>query len=325
VADAPVDALLARADELGKGWLLALIEDARLSEVPGLPIERIALAGPGLCAGVVRALAADDALEDVRAAAARIADAWGGAGAALAGVSALHAVVWSALLDELGEPDGMQVAALAGRLQFVADALREAVPAEGRDVAPSPTRDDGPAGARDVEEPSSAAAGIGTAPAVDAEADPGADALLALAREVRRAHGTGRPLSLLVAELEDAERMLAVERAPVVARALSRFGDAVRSALRRDDLLLAEGDGRAWVVARSGRAGAQALAERIAGEVRHARSWQAGPLSAAVGVAVLGEDAGDAEGLLDAAEQAALIAVASGLSVARVPESPDGA
>src|ERR1700716_4229393 len=59
VADAPVDALLLRAEDLTKGWLLALLEQAPLDDAPAILAADLARDGPRVCSAVVRALADD--------------------------------------------------------------------------------------------------------------------------------------------------------------------------------------------------------------------------------------------------------------------------
>jgi GGDEF domain-containing protein len=312
VADAPVQPLISRAQDLAKGWLLAVVEDAPLADVGALPLGSVALAGPELCAALVDALARDEDLHAVERLAARLGAQWpGGPAGAVAALAALQAVVWSALLDELREPDAAVVAELAGRLAYVVDVVRGAVLQGGEN----------PDAVGVVPDTAASATLDRAEPAIRSGAHAGWTDVLE--GEVSRTRSSRGALSLLFVELEDAARLVAAEPAEAVRRALSRFAAAVRSALRRDDLLLAEGDGHAWVVVRSGRPGASSLAERIASEVACAGTWRGGPLTAAVGVAVLDEDARGAEGLIEAAEQAAFVAMASGISVARASGPPD--
>ena len=56
VADAPIDSLLPRSEDLTKGWLLALLEDAPLDEAPGILAADLTRDGPRLCTSVLRAL-----------------------------------------------------------------------------------------------------------------------------------------------------------------------------------------------------------------------------------------------------------------------------
>jgi GGDEF domain-containing protein len=126
------------------------------------------------------------------------------------------------------------------------------------------------------------------------------------------------PLSLLLAELDDAERVAATESAVAATAAFEHFAQAVRRAVRRQDILVSETDGRAWIIAReTGRADAHALAARVAEAVGNGAAWRGAPLIASVGVAVLGEDGRTADELIDAAEEARFAAAASGTDVAR--------
>jgi GGDEF domain-containing protein len=296
VADAPVGALIARVDDLTKGWLLALIEQAPLDDLPAILAAEIARDGPRLCEAVVRALADDAGLRRLEAGgaveplAARAGELVGASGpeSTAHAVDALRAVVWSALWNEVSDPVPEQVAELAERLELVISVVRAAA-------------------LRRTE------AGGRAAPH-----DPGGDALRvgALADEIARAERIGTPLSLLLIELDDADRMLAVE-APGEAEAMfARFAEAVRSAARRQDVLASESATRAWIIARdTDRAGADALALRVGAAVREAPSWRGAPLGVSVGVAVLGEDGTDPDGLVEAAEEARFAAVASGIPV----------
>jgi len=59
VADAPVDELLLRVEDLTKGWLLALLEQAALEDAPAILAADVARDGPRVCEAIVRALADD--------------------------------------------------------------------------------------------------------------------------------------------------------------------------------------------------------------------------------------------------------------------------
>lgn len=137
-----------------------------------------------------------------------------------------------------------------------------------------------------------------------------------LAVAVAGARASGEPLALLLAELVDAERMVAVEGDEESAALMTRLTGAVRRAAGPDRVVVAEGEGRAWVIAPgSDRERGRALAAEIAGAVREFPEWRGAPLMASVGVAVHGEDGEAAEALIDAAEQAMLAAAASGSEV----------
>lgn len=134
VADAPVDVLLARADELARRWVIALVGARPLAEMTGVALEQLAREAPALCAQLARALSSNaefakllapagtegggDALARGDALGARIEPA-----VATRDVEALRAVVWEAVLGELRDPTARQVADLSDRLAFVCSAL----------------------------------------------------------------------------------------------------------------------------------------------------------------------------------------------------------
>ena len=95
-----------------------------------------------------------------------------------------------------------------------------------------------------------------------------------------------------------------------------RLAQAIRRAIRRQDLVASDHQGRAWVIAPAvGRAGAIALAERIGAGVEHGEHWRGAPLAATIGFAVYGEDGRDAATLIDRAEEAMLAASAAGVRI----------
>jgi hypothetical protein len=293
VADAPVAALVAGAEDLAKGWLLALIEEQPLDRASSIPVDEMARDGPAICALLVRSLASDAELERVAEgveALPRVGELAGAGTAAEVShaVEVLRAVLWDALLAALTDPDARLVAELADRLAVVCELVREAALRRLAGEAPAPTR-----------------------PA-------------ALGDAVARARRHGSELSLLLVELEDAERMLEVE--PGLARNL---GTVVRGAIA-DAPAEVEADGsRVWVMASIGRHAAEELAAAVAGAVRASAAPHGAPLQANVGVATLGVDAADAAGLIGAAEEASLMAAARGIEVARTreplarPDEPD--
>ncbi len=364
VADAPIEALLGRTEDLTKGWLLALLEQAPLDDAPRILAADLAREGPRVCAAMLRAIPDETdhrrlepggALESL---AARVGELAGAAGAAATSqaVDALQSVIWSALRSELRDPDPQLITELAERLSQVTGLMRaaalepasgaapvrapiSAVPAgpdpvgPGTAAAPSgapatpswpPRRADPPAhsSAGWSEDPSpDPAAGPVPQPAAGPLPEPAAQPdrelwVDALEDEIRSANA---PLSLLLAELEDADRVRAVENEPSGAGARGAFGTfarAVREVARHQDILVCESDDRAWIIARdTGRTGAQALGARIAAAVRAREPWRGAPLSASVGVAVLREDGRSAAELIEAAEQARFAAAAEGVDV----------
>jgi hypothetical protein len=136
VATAPVEALLARTDELARRWAIALILALPLERIGEIPLERFAREAPLLCAHVIRALSSDEELERIarRAEGAgtpppaqRLAEMTGARDgkAAVEALEALRGVLWEALLDELRWNSFEQsvpartVADLADRLAYV--------------------------------------------------------------------------------------------------------------------------------------------------------------------------------------------------------------
>src|SRR5262245_56537192 len=131
VADAPVEALAARADALAKGWLLALVEAAPIEAAATLPAAAFAREAPLLCTGVARALASEPALNRLRdggdlADLARRAGALTGAAdpaATTAAIAALRSVIWTATTAALEDGDEDLIAPLAERLAHVCDVV----------------------------------------------------------------------------------------------------------------------------------------------------------------------------------------------------------
>jgi GGDEF domain-containing protein len=336
VADAPINQLLARLDELTKGWLLALLEHASLDDAPGILAADLPRDGPRVCEAIVRALA-DDAdlrriepdgqLELLVARTGQLAGATTPE-ASIGAVDTLEAVIWSAIRSELRDDDSDLLAEISERLSRIVGLVRCAVLRGARSSAPA-------------SPPGTHLRPLPNPPQPPKAADPGAPEPTArhpeppepepetlagdeqvwtgvLDCELTRAQRSGSPLSLLLLELEEAERLLAVEPPTEAAATFGRFAQTVRGVMRRQDILACESDARAWIIARdTTRAGAQALAARTAGSVRMAQAWRGAPLTVSIGVAVLGEDGSDSEELIDSAEQSRLAAAAEGVGVHR--------
>ena len=152
-----------------------------------------------------------------------------------------------------------------------------------------------------------------------------------LERHVDRAQREGGGLALLRVELVDGERLAAAAEGESQAEAdergvpYGRLAQAIRRAIRRQDLVASDRQGRAWVIAPAvGRAGAIALAERIGAGVEHGEHWRGAPLAATIGFAVYGEDGRDAPTLIDRAEEAMLAASAAGVRIGEAISAPDG-
>ncbi len=290
VGDAPIEGLLGRGEELAKGWLIALVEQVpleRASEMIPAGAD-FAQEAPRLCEALVRGLMDEAALRRIEAGgeleplASRAGDLVGArdAEAAARSVDALAAVIWSAVRAELGGADADAVAAVAERLALVGEVARAAT-------------------LRAV---------------VSGGHWPGA-----LEEEIGRCTRTGAPLSLLLIELEDIDRLVAASPAGEAAAIFERFARAVGEVTSRQDILVAEGEARVWVIARhTERRGASALAARVDSAVSALPSWRGAPLAVDIGIAVLGEDADDAAGMIEAAEVAKFAAQASGIQLGGV-------
>ena len=147
-----------------------------------------------------------------------------------------------------------------------------------------------------------------------------------LEEAIGRARAGDEPLALVLVELVDADRMLAVERADGCAAVLARFGEAVRGGVGPELTVVDHGEGRAWVIAPGAdRDRALALGSRIGSAVRAAPPWRGAPLAGAVGVAVLGEDGEDGGSLIAAAEEAMFAAAAAGIEITRGTGPEQGA
>ncbi len=335
VADAPIDALLPRSEELAKGWLLALLEQAPLNDAPAILATELTRDGPRVCDAVLRAIASDADLRRLEPGGAleplamRVGEIAGAASpAAVSGaVDALHGVIWSAVRDELRGADADLVSELTERLTLISELVRSAAlqraapdsrPGTVSAAPPPPpvaqTRP--PVQRPPVPPPTAERAWPGVS---DTPPEP-SPTLWVAALQDEIVGSSGSALSLLLAEFEDAERVAAVEPSAEARATFDRFAAAVRSAARREDILVCESDARAWIIARNtDRAGARALGERIAAAVRGA-AWRGAPLAASVGVAVLGEDGRTSGELIDAAEEARFAAAAGGVEVWRGEE-----
>lgn len=164
------------------------------------------------------------------------------------------------------------------------------------------------------------------------EMDDGDLWIATLERHVDRAQREGGGLALLRVELVDGERLAAtaaIDAPPADdddrGVPYGRLAQAIRRAIRRQDLVASDRQGRAWVIAPAvGRAGAIALAERIGAGVEHGEHWRGAPLAATIGFAVYGEDGRDAATLIERAEEAMLAASAAGVRIGEAVPSPDG-
>ena len=291
--DAPVAGLVQKGDELAQRWLVALLGSRRLEAAATVPVAELTAQGPALCTAIVRALVSDSELERLRgdrdlaplaASAGRLSGASDGA-AAVEAIELLRAVIWEAIEEEsarAGSEPAIGWAPLGDRLAHVCAVVTAAtLSAMGAARGASPSADD--------LAPVRVARGEGAPLWVEA-----------LERQVAQ----GGRFALLLVELDGADRLREAEPAGAADAAFARSARAIRAQIRRGDLVAHEEDGRTWVIAPElGRAGANALAERIAAAIERAASLRAVPLAASVGVAIFPEDAPDGQSLSERAEE----------------------
>ncbi len=340
VADAPLEAL-ADADALAKGWLLTLIADAPLQQAASVPAAELARDAPPLCAAMAAALVSQEALDRLRgdgelvplaARAGRLAGAVDPAGTAGA-LAALRAVLWSAVADGLRQPEPELVSALAARLGLVCDVVTAAaLSGTAQAAAPAaPERAPEPEPRLVVVPPAAAPVPPGgplPAPAVPADVFPTITAshaiedrhepwATAVVRRVDRLLAHGAPVSVLVVDVEDAERLLAADLHGEARTTLDRTERALREELRPGDAAVRERDGRLWVIGGGTTLeGARALGRRLAGAVSSSGNVGGVPLRAAVGIAVSPDDGTDAASLVAHADEGVFAARAAGVELA---------
>ena len=348
LADAPVDALVAGAEDVTRDWLVEVVAAAPLARTASLPLEALARIGPELVAAVAAALASDDALArlqpggDLRAtaAAARGLDAAG----TLACAEALRRAVWEAALAEAPRAPAAMVAELADRLALVcsevAGAALAAEPPPDR-LASLAAREHGAAptpepAATEPWAPGDAdgprvVAGAGIAPPIIRppipEPEPGEPAPPRVADGDPRTHlaaraadylNDGRPFAILLVELNGLEALTAAGDDAI--EAIEAAERALEDLVRPGDAIRREGPGRLWLtLPGAGPAGARALALRAAAAVERAAGHRGAPLTASVGLAVCPPDGTDPDELAEVAETGLFAARAAG---ARGEEPP---
>jgi hypothetical protein len=159
VPDAPIDALLARADELARRWVIEQLLDHPLRQLAEVSVRNLARGAPALCEQVIRALGSDVELDRLvavasqddrgissRAHALSVLARGSDARAAVREVEALRGVVWEASLVELGwpaldRPRGRIAVDLSDRLAYVCSTALSVILAPSgqivRDTRPS--------------------------------------------------------------------------------------------------------------------------------------------------------------------------------------------
>ena len=333
VADAPIDHLLDRTEDLAKNWLIALVEAADLHEVSALLGVGLSAEGPALLEAVLRALADDHELhrlepEGVQGElAARVGELCGAdtPAAAVRGIEALRRTVWAALREELRRPDPDLVAELAERLALVCELLREAALDRlaggggqfGRVCAPGAVRAGRPPRSRRLR-PLRSRLPHRRRPSRQCRLRPRRQCPCRPSRQcppaARARSGSPRSRTRSASPTDYRCRCCwpssrtpsesGPPRPPAGADAtFDLFAQAVRGVVRGQDILVRETDTRTWIIARgTGRLGAVALGTRLADAVGEAQ-WRRAPLAATVGLAVLGEDGQSAVELVEAARR----------------------
>ncbi|MGI8559715.1 MAG: hypothetical protein ACR2ND_15670 [Solirubrobacteraceae bacterium] len=312
-ADAPIDSLLVRSDELARAWIVQLVAAWPLERLAELPLADFAITGPGACRAALRAVVEDAAL--VRLADA--ADTLRGLDPELAvrAAEALRRTLWAALLDELRGARGAQLAELADRLGHVCAALAAAgVAGAGPGSGPVPPAPiEAPTQAPRPRRLREAGSALDRAPGV---AEPW---LEAIGHQIDRRARDGRPVAALLVEVVGRERLAQADLDGDVAAAFARAERVLLECLRPGDELLREQPGRYWILAPDTDVGAaHLLAWGVAAAPLQAEGHRGAPLAFAVGVALCPDDGETARMLADHAEGALLAARSAGVGV--VPE-----
>lgn len=305
---------------VAKGWLLELLAHTPLHAVAGFPAALLAREAPDLCAAVAAAVASDEALErlvtgDGAVLAARAGALTGATAPAdvVAGIDALRSVLHRALRTEddaaLAADTGDRLAhvcALVTGLALGAGATAATEPEPEPETAPPPPH----AAPRLV--PPEPAGRVVVAQDLRTEA-PHRQALDRALAEAGR-----RPVTALAIEIDDRERLAALEDGGDLLPVLAPLEDALVAGGDPDDVLVREQPGRWWLIApRTGTDAARVLAGRLSGIVgAHAPVRHGVPLTASIGVAVFPDDGADADALLEHADQGVFTARALGVPIA---------
>lgn len=311
---------------VAKEWLLELLAHTPLHAVAGFPAALLAREAPDLCAAVAAAVASDEALDrlatgDGAVLAARAGALTGASAPAdvVAGIDALRSVLHRALRTgddaALAADTGDRLAhvcAIVTGLALAAGATATATTTTTT-TAPPPPRSE-PAASRHAPRlvPPEAAGRV----VVAQDLRPDAPHRQALDRAIGDA---GRhPVTVLAIEIDDRERLAALEDGGDLLPVLAPLEDALVAGGDPDDALVREHPGRWWLVApRTGTDAARVLARRLSDVVgAHAPVRHGVPLTASIGVAVFPDDGGDADALLEHADQGVFTARALGVPIA---------
>ncbi|HST55694.1 MAG TPA: diguanylate cyclase [Solirubrobacteraceae bacterium] len=340
VADAPIDALLERGEELAKSWAVALVLALPLGRIGEIPLEDLSRRAPALIARAIRALASDAELEllcgDPQRGGAGEGNGQGRLGsltgahdpmAAVRAVESLRGVLWEALLEELRAPAARAVAELADRLAHVCSAIAAAAVVHELDVAvdvdvasgadagaesvwPASISAQAPPLPWDAEIEAHDARGGGEGPAAWIES---------IGRSLERYAADRMPFAVLLIEVIDIERLEHAQTPQELAEMTGQVESALAQGLRPEDLFTRERLGRYWLLSRNtDTAGARMLAERLARTARVSASHRGVPLEVAIGIAICPEDGSEASALAARADIGVYAARAAGQAVAPV-------
>jgi GGDEF domain-containing protein len=284
-------------------------------------VAELAASGPALCRAVLEAVGSDDALArlvdtDAPAELSRLAGAQDGP-ALVAAAEALRRSISESATATAPPPHPAVLTDLSDRLAHVcAHLAATAMTARAADRRRPEAATAGPPRPEPVSPPGEDDNDLAPPIELTARGEDAAPAPLWLAALERRLADGGR-FALLLVEVDGAGRLSLAEGEDAARELFGRVGRAVRSAVRRSDLLAHEQDGRLWVIAPdAGRTGADALAGRVAAAVEGAATARGVPLTASIGLALYPDDGRDAAALTGQAEEAVLAARAAGVRVA---------
>ncbi len=323
------------AEAVAKAWLLELLHATDLQDITAVPVDLLAREAPALCGLVVEAMSSDAALARLlpggadAALAARAGVLSGAAGpvAVVAGVEALRAVLHRALRTSedagLAWDTGDRLAHVCANLtaaSLPAATGAGTARATGTDPGPVVDRVAGPArrpprpGPVRHDDPGAFGSPAPTVVAHDLRAD---SAPLGALGRVLAGRGT-RPVALLAVELDDRERLGAIEGQAELARSLAPVEEALAALGGPDGVLVPEEPGRWWLVAPARDTdAARDLAARCSATVAQRAPERHGTrLRASIGVAVCPDDGTDASALVHHADQGVFTARALGVPVA---------
>ena len=338
LADAPVESLLASANELARDWLIEVVAQIELEDVPSLEVGPLVTDGPELYRAMTAALAADSALAALRRGGRMelllrrvlMAAARGRSDEVPSVAESLRRVLLSAALARADpRPSADLVAALSDRVAHVCAVIAATAIATPTETTSSPDAASIADAARMPEAGKLPSDGTSIPSDVDVIPRTGdeAESLEFVVRDERPRSAIAAPRdwsdelrdalagsagrSLLLVDLDGHERILAADGRG----ALQRAERALIRALVDDATLVAERLGRYWIVCgqsslEDARAFARQLGEAVAAEPGHLGT----ALQASIGFTLLEPGSGE-EDSLARVEEAMLSARAAGAGV----------